>query len=282
MPNRGPVTLIMQEELLRGLDPEPAVVAAGHEVVRFSSGQDWKRILADLDHRLGPRSPMEPMTGRRVACFVSLEVAGHIRRHCGHLDRGVFLREERLQLHKFSGLMPEEWLLNSSFVLISLGQVPGRTAQIERLFGPELFIRPDSPMKEFAGTPVRTCDLAEEISAIRQIHHLHGDLLVAIDRARKIAPHEYRFWLADGETLTHAPYGFLVSEPAPPCPAAIRDLAVRVARAMEGWENPVVADFVLDEAGAPRLVELNGFSTSGFYEGVDFGAIARKLDEILF
>ena len=59
------------------------------------------------------------------------------------------------------------------------------------------------------------------------------------------------------------------------------DLAQRIGERLAPWETTVVADLVLDEGGVPRLVELNGFSTSGWYDGVDPAALAMHLDRLI-
>ncbi|MBW3243653.1 ATP-grasp domain-containing protein [Epibacterium sp. DP7N7-1] len=279
---RGPVHLIFQEDLLRGMDPALDVLLAGHVPHVFSSSDDWKTRLEALNRELGPVTPLEPETGARVAVFCSLQVAAHIRRHCDHLRQGILQDEDRLAIHVFTGLIPRDWLLNRDVILLPFGQVEARAAQLETLFGPRLFMRPDSSKKTFSGCVFDISDIGHEVSAQRQIHNIHGDELVAIDRARDIAPFEYRFWLAEGRVITHAAYALERIEDAPPCPPTVARLAEEVARHVEYTLPMVVADFVLDEGGQPRLVEVNGFSTAGFYPGTDFHALVTALDGLIY
>lgn len=277
----GPVHMIFQEELLRGLDPVPGVNSSGAAALVFSTSGNWRAELDRLDAELSPESPLDPMSGTRVAVFGSLEVAAYVRRNCGHLATGILQDEDHLSVQTFSGLMPREWLLNRETILLPFGQAASREDQLRALFGERLFMRPASSRKDFSGTVFEISDLAQELSAQRQLHNLYGDTLVAFDRAQAIAPHEYRFWLMNGEVVTCAAYSFEAGAPAPPCPQAVHSLASKVAEHVEVWADPVVADFVMDEGGVPRLVELNGFTSSGFYPGADFAAIARGLDRLL-
>lgn len=132
---RGPVHLIFQEELLRGMDPGPAVAQAGGKHHIFSADEDWQGHLEALNRDLGPVTPLEPETGARVAIFCSLQVAAHIRRHCDHLRQGILQDEDRLAVHVFTGLLPREWLLNRDSILLPFGQVEARADQLRGLFG---------------------------------------------------------------------------------------------------------------------------------------------------
>jgi len=141
-------------------------------------------------------------------------------------------------------------------------------------------------MKEFPGLCVDLNDLEQEISALAQIFRPDPSLLCVVDKARPLPAHEYRFWLADGRILSYASYAFgplgqHPKMPAPPCPEAMLRVAQRLAGFLEFWENPVVADLVLDEEALPKLVELNGFSTSGFYAGLNIKELFAAIEQIL-
>ena len=276
-PTDRSILFLVQDLIARDV---PVEVPAGHELLNFSATGDWKGRLAALDRHVAAASPLHPQGARRFMAFVSLDVARHIRRHCQELATGLWLPEEQLRYHAIAGAVPEEVLLNRSYILLPLGALAARTGQLRSLFGDRLFIRPDSPMKPFAGTPVATADLASEISALRQIHALQDDLLVMVDRAQDIDDREFRFWLADGEIVTQASYSLMALPPTEP-PGAIHELAARVAGITCDWTGPVVADFALDSAGLPRLVEMNAVSTSGFYPGMDAAALFAMIDRQL-
>lgn len=272
-----PLVILLQDVICRGAKAADGFLAAGCEVIRFTAEGDWRARLRSIECALSPRQG-EPAA--RVACFVSLDAARYIRRDCPALARGLFLDEERLRVQCWSGILPSQMQLNRAFILLPFGQLAKRRRQLEALFGDEFFIRPDSAMKTFAGTPVSAERLEAEVNALRQIHHLHGDELVVVDRGREIGPVEWRFWLADGAVVTHAPYSFTGST-ADVMPEGLMNLAREAAARLEGWCNPVVADFAQEMDGPLRLVELNALSTSGIYPGADTTAIARLLDSLI-
>lgn len=275
-----PFLVVLQKELLGATNPGEETRELGHEVWEFSASEDWKRRLEDLEGQLAISSICRPVL------FVSLDVARYVMRHLPHLRRGLLLDPERLKVHRWSGFLAPDLLLNRSFILLPFGSILARKAQIERLFGPRVFLRPDSAMKEFPGFSLQVSDLDREISAATQIWRPDADLLCVIDKAQVLPPHEYRFWMADGQVLSHAPYAFGPSgvhetlEPGP-CPDLVIVQAQKLARDLEFWENPVVADLALDAEGVPRLVEINGFSTSGFYPGMHLTDLLAGLDPIL-
>ncbi len=273
----GPLTVLLQDVICRGARAAEGFLAAGCEVLRFTASGDWRAQLRSIERSLGPRAG-EPISS--VACFVSLDAARYIRRACPELERGLFLDEDRLRVQCWSGILPAEMQLNRGFILLPFGQLANRRRQLEALFGDAFFLRPDSAMKTFAGTPVSAEDFETEVNALRQIHKLHGDELVVVDRGREIGPVEWRFWLADGGVVTHAPYSF-TGAAAGEMPDGLMDLAREVAMRLEGWCNPVVADFAEETGGRPRLVELNALSTSGIYPGAEVSRLATVLREHL-
>lgn len=275
-----PFLVVLQEELRGATDPAPEIRALGHEVSEFSATGDWRSHLEMLEDRMAASGSHRPIL------FVSLDAARFVRKRCPILRRGLLLDPEKLKVHRWSGYLPQELLLNRSFILLPFGSILARRAQIESLFGRRIFLRPDNSMKEFPGFCLDLEDLDREISALIQIYRPDPSLLCVIDKAHSLPIHEYRFWLADGEILSCAPYAFgpQGQHPelqAPPCPENMLRTARRLADLLEVWENPVVADLVLDKKQIPRLVEINGFSTSGFYPGLKMGELLKAMDQIL-
>jgi hypothetical protein len=277
---RSPLHVVIQEELLRGADL--SAWQAGEEVIlhRFSSRHNWAAFLNELEDEILQKTPK---TGYpRVAIFCSLQVCAHIRRHNPGLRSGILQNENRLDANCFSGICPDDWLLNDDAIWLPFGGLEARKGQLKTLFGERIFMRPNSSRKSFTGFCFHIDDLSFEISAQRQIHNIHDDEIVMLARARDIAPYEYRTWLCAGEILSVAPYSYAPEVAPPPCPAALLELAGKVASKIEIWADPVVADFALDENGTPKLVETNGFTSSGLYQGVDFAALVRGLRRIFF
>lgn len=258
-------TVIIQEGLVQVGNASP-IKDLGNVV--FCSKSDWREIFTRIESGLGPEG--------RVFALCSLTVARRARTLFPKISRGIWIDEAPLRVSSFTGLVPETMLLNRTGIFLPLGTVSGRTDQIRSLYGDQVFIRPDSPMKAFAGTVCRTDDLAAEVSAIRQVNALHGDVLVFVDRAREIGLTEVRFWACDGEIVTAAPYAHDGEEPVLSGEdfGKAERLARRVAAIMEPVVNPVVIDVVFED-GEARLVEMNAFSTSGVYAGADVRRIVE-------
>ena len=269
--------ILLQHELSGATDPTPAFMDAGCEVYGFSALQahDWRGRLRALDAGFTP--------GRPAIGFVSINAADFIRMSCPALSQILAYRPLALRHHAWSALVPLDLQFNRGFVLLPFGHLAGNADRLRLLYGDRLFLRPDSARKVFSGLICATGDLAATASMLRQAHAVTDDTLVVVDRAQPVEGHEYRFWIARGAPVAHAAYifgaqGVDPDRPAPPCPASIHALAgslLEWAPLLETIDDFLVADFILDTEGAPRLVEINAWSTSGFYPGVDFAAIVR-------
>lgn len=273
--------VIVQEGIANFSKTGDTLEAAGYRVERIEEGGDWRLRLAELDLVAAGQGPMFPGTRPPVFIFCSLQVAGQVERCHADLARGLWLDADWMRFSSWSGGLPGDMLLNRSFILLPFGHLSQRKEQIRTMFGNRIFLRPDSGRKEFPGIVIDLDEFEREISSMRQAWHAQDDLLVVVDAAREIAPHEYRFWISEGEIITHAPYTPMPDEdgklgPAPACPPEISDLALRVARHMSISERPIVADLVM-EGKTARLVEINAMSTSGHYDGMDPVALIEAI-----
>lgn len=267
---------LVQEEVLGATDPLPDLRAAGLDVCHFSAldGADWRERLLDFDRQVD--------SGMLGAIFVSINVADFIRKRCPALRQHLAYRPEALHYHAWSSLVPGNVQLNRDFMMLPFGFLADRQAMLRKAYGDRLFLRPDSPRKPFSGLTCATIDLPGTVAMLRQTHAVANDMLVVVDRARNISPFEYRFWLADGEVVSVAGYmfgqhGMMPGVVIPPCPDALVRLAeslLRRAPFLETIDCLLVADLVMEDE-SPRLIELNAWSTSGFYPGVDVVRLAE-------
>ena len=257
--------VLMQDDILRNVSA--ATIGNDRDVFRFRADEGWDdRIAEAIDKR------------SRVIAFCSLNVAARLKR--SHPRIAVWGDDPGLRVSRFAGVLPSHMLLNNSGIWIPFGKIRERKRQLRALYGTRFFIRPDGSGKTFSGTVIRVDDLDAEISSIRQTSAIRDDEMVFIDKAQRFRPTELRFWLSGGEVVTSAPYTH-EGAPVGPGPETVREaagLAREAARAMEPVLDMMVADFVAVSGGV-KLLELNGFSTSGIYPGADVAAIVAAARE---
>ena len=262
------LNVLYQDEIVRGIDPAPAIAGAGARPWRIETAR-WRE---DLD-RIA-----EASSGERHLLFVTLPVARHVRRAVPGLAGGVILRPEILRHHVYSAALPADLLLNPRGIYLPWGRLPGEAGALSTLFGDHLFIRPDSPMKPFTGFDVRVGDLGREHAALSQTDRVEAAEMCFIAPARPMPSRETRVWCVEGRAVTSAAYGWSrEAETGDRADPGILAAAERVAAALEYHERILTADFaVLD--GAPKLVEINATSTSGWYRGMDAAALLAALE----
>lgn len=254
----SPRLILVQDVMLRGVHP--------------SSLPDHAEMFSGLDGWAAP-AQAAAAEGRGVIAFCALGVA----RRIGALrpDVAVWGDDPCLSVSGFSGIVPGDLRLNRTGIWLPFGEIESRMAQIRLLYpGGKLFIRPDGAGKAFPGMTVHVSDLKAELSSLRQVFGVGGDLLTFIDRERKFARTELRFWVAGGRIVTWAPYAHegLPSRPDPRIVDMAACVAQEAGRLMENRVDMIVAD-VATATNDARLIEVNGFSTSGIYAGADVRAI---------
>jgi len=258
-------TILVQERMLRGLIP-PA--QAGRWAIRV--WHDTPQWQADLD---GIEAGLPPGP---VVVHASLLVARWLRAHparCPRLAAGIILPEAALTAHALNGALGP-LALNHQALYAPFGALASMEEALVRALGPTLFLRPDSSMKAFAGRPIQAADWQAEIAAIATIDRPDPGLLCMIAPAQPLLQPEWRFWCIEGAPVAAAPYSFDAPIPDNARPdTALARCAQEGAERLLGADSLMVVDCARTQDGRVHVVEANGFSTSGFYPGVDFHAL---------
>jgi hypothetical protein len=265
---------LIQKEIMGATRPDHVAGEMGYSAITFSPREieDWKLFLQNVDRDLtGPC---------QIHC--AIEVADFISRSCPKLAKHLFYRPNFLHHIYWTSLIPRKFQLNTSWIALPLGEILSRKTMIETLFGDKLFLRPDSCRKIFPGYQIDLQNLEGEIGFLTSLGVQKTDLVI-LDRARSLAPVEFRFWIAQGEIVTFAPYALEdrgVPKPGQIGPSQMRDACQLAQRILE--ESPYLEtlderfvfdighDLVRDQQ---RLVEVNAWSTSGFYPHADIEKI---------
>jgi hypothetical protein len=276
MNSSSPLYVVAQEEVTGLGDIESCVPTS--RIIRFDA-RNGLRGPSGLAAKLARIE--EDMRDKRIVVFCSLDAARIIRRKHPALARGLVLNERFLHWHVYTPMLPSGVLLNEDHVLLPFGLLVRSRNLIEKTFGQQVFIRPDSPQKIFPGMVIALEDIEREVFGLQQVYNPDPADMTVVSAARDLPDFEYRFWMISGQALSPASYAFKRPHAeAPPCPEEIRTLAKGLAKHLEWIEDAVVADFVLHD-GKPKLVELNAVSTSGFYPGFKLKPVLENLRNIL-
>ena len=232
--------------------------------------------LDDYLHELENKISLED----NLIVFCSVNTALRIQRKFKNLSRGVILDTKFTKWSTYSGLIPDEYLLNDSAIMMPFSKLYERKDQLQDLFGNEIFIKPDESIKSFSGFAFSINNMDYELDALRQTVNTQSEELIVVDKKKNLEDFEYRCWIIEGDVLSPAGYSFEKNHSdAPECPKEIIKLARHVNSFVEIYETVYTADFIMYE-GEPKLVEINGFSTSGFYPDIDFKSIIEKVKSL--
>lgn len=260
-------TVVVHACLLRGLTPPSHVGPWTVRVWDEAAHPDWRTALTDLEATL-PAGP--------VLVHASLQVARWLQRNLHHAPRlaaGVVLPESALAAHALNGALGD-LALNQHALYAPFGALMGLEGTLDRALGKARFVRPDGSLKTFAGRPVPAGQWADEIRAIAQIDRPDPTTLCMIAPLQTLSQPEWRFWCVEGEPVAWAPYAFDATFPAGLTPPSDLRAAARLgAERLMGADSLMVVDAAHDAHGVAKVIEANGFSTSGFYPGVDFDAL---------
>jgi len=254
-------TVVVDARIARGV-PLPTATPSWR-VHTWTPSARWMED-ADALERAHPEGPLLLHTTVPIARALLLHPTRWPR-----LSGAVSLPGALLDAHHQNGRLGD-LALNRTALYAPLGQLDALDAVLNRALGPDRFLRPNSPFKPFAGRPVPAGDWAHELASVRALERPGEDTLCMVAGRQAIEQPEWRFWCVDGTPVGWAPYAFEAG-PWPglqPSADLVHTAARGAERLLEG-DGLLVVDVCRDGEGAPRVVEANAFSTSGFYPGVD-------------
>lgn len=173
-----------------------------------------------------------------------------------------------------------EYLLNQECCFLPLAEFKRKKDLYFEKFGKDgkLFVRPDSPFKEFTGFVVKKEDFDRRILTM-SYGDLDPTLMILIAKPKNILG-EYRFYLSKDEVITGSRYKLNEEhdEAVGYSGNALR-LAQEISKA--SWRpSPIfVADIGETDEGECKLLEINSFNCSGMYL-CDLEKIVNKTNEI--
>ena len=252
--------ILIQNCISRDVDIAKKAETIGIEVVDLGD-RPHIEVLANFEAEAGKALIPSPV-------FCSLQVGKAIRRSFPNLARGLDMPLEFLRHGHYSALLEPRFLLNGAGIYLPWSRIARSTDMLTQIFGPRIFLRPDSPAKPFTGFTTTIDELAFELSAREQTDHVRPEEMVFLAQARDLPEHEFRFWIMGSEIITSTSYSWDPGAGQLSPPPYVHDVARQIAKALEHHCQNFVADFVLLN-GEPRLVELNAISTSGWYPGMD-------------
>lgn len=173
-----------------------------------------------------------------------------------------------------------DYLLNREYMFTTLAEFERRKDWIFNTFGEDnkVFIRPDSPYKDFTGFVVQKDEFDRKIVTM-SYGNLEHNLMMMVAKPQKILA-EYRFYLCQDEVITGSRYMINGEhdEEKGYSGNALR-CAEKVSKAK--WRpSPVfVADIGELENGECKLLEVNSLNCSGMYY-CDMEKIVKKVNEL--
>lgn len=260
-----PLNIYVHDVVTRGLTLPQSENTRIHT---FTTEDDWRALLKNANAQKEP-----------AFLHASLQVTRWAQKlPAGALTAGISLPNglaSHVQMTRFGGNG-----LNPDGLFVPFSHVPTYWPQFQKIFGPNLFLRPDSEMKTFTGRPMTPEMYTIEMATLEQIDRVPSDTMCQISPMQDIQMPEWRFWCIDERPITWAPYAFdaEVDSNAQPDTDLVQ-LATWGAQQMIDIDHLMVIDCVRLKNGTPKIVEANGFSTSGFYPGMDLEKLWFELKD---
>lgn len=237
-----------------------ATSAVGHRLVEWDDGW-WGAGLPRLD---GP-----------VVFHGSLGNAHGIRTRARGWQPGAFCATDAFRC---SAWYPraQRWLLHGRYEVLSAEQLVSGPGRVFHGIGAEgeAFVRPDSPLKPFAGRVVALKDVS--LAALDHGFYFDDEQLPVVVAPIRSVGQEWRFVVVDRRVVAGSGY---LAEGRTAVSQAPDSEAWRFAAEVASELEPPELVYVLDVCDTPeglRLLELNPFSGADLY-GCDLSAVVAEV-----
>ncbi|NDV50640.1 ATP-grasp domain-containing protein [Salipiger sp. PrR003] len=263
-------------------------IVRGHPIEQLCADRGWQAHHLDPMHFQDATQEIERTLfksvlgkGEPVVCLTAIRLAmqaPHLK--LPTLQRGIIASKWKLTWSNYAAVLPNDVLLNPFGILFPWQHLKTKDAIscLRGSFGDKgVFIRPNSPWKPFAGFPTTWDGYEYNINSYESLESIEPGEICVVFPIKEISNIEWRFWVVAGKVVTWAPYSWRDMEPsAQRMPQGMLEQVERVIGRLEGYEDSLVIDMVETDDGI-KLVELNGLSTAGFYEGMDVSALFNAL-----
>lgn len=231
---------------------EEAAREAGHKVYKtkyipFSKEPDWNACLQFPE-------------GSCVVTHGTVQFCQQIEKHMGRMwTPSMYFNKNVKSFSKFAAYVGND-LLNNDYVILPFAEAKRRHVEQEATF-----IKPESGLKEFTGQVV---SYKEDYDKISPHHPIDPDTLCVISSAKDIKA-EFRYIICNKKVITGSEYRWdnvldVRQDTHPLCDAMAR----KIAEADWQPDTVYVCDVALVHDGdkqSAKVIELNAFSSSGFY-----------------
>jgi hypothetical protein len=169
----------------------------------------------------------------------------------------------------------KKWMVNSDSIIVRLDAV----AALPYARDDELFVRPNSDFKEFAGAVMSFGALRDwSASIVGQGFEIDGSLLIAVASPKPIRS-EWRIFATEGPNIIAATRYRFNGHLAPQAGAPQEVLAFVETRLREWMPSPALALDVAEVNGGLRILELTDLHSAGHYMA-DLEAVAIEVSKV--
>lgn len=207
--------------------------------------------------------------------FCSINNANFLLKNNHLLSTGVFLPQYPYQSgildwNHYSTIIPQKFLLNSDGLIFPFSKLKQNRKFIFDNIGRKIFIRPISPWKPFTGFDTVVEDFDYDLNSYQKLSNVNPYELCLVAPYKEINTLEYRFWMVEGNIATVAPYNMTLQQTVDyqPPPDDMIKMVKEISEILTIYDHCFVIDMCISN-GEPKMVELNGFSTSGWYNGMN-------------
>lgn len=220
------------------------------KVGKFNRYNEFLNIINKNDDFVG-KNYLEPIT-----CLSSLSTA----RNCGFYDKDTYY------VSNYSKYLGEEFL-NENYVIMPLSKLANASEFTADLLGAFIsdvaFIKPNSGFKTFTGDCIDYTEVGEFCRNLLNMGVSENELCI-ISTAKDIKDFEFRFWIINGEIITHSAYSWADS-------GDYKD--IKANNKMISYIERIIKDIkisaytidicILEDSF--KVVEINNIYTSGTY-----------------
>ena len=273
------INILLQTELKK----DATLVVPDNFVIHGFSARNnlhWRDFIEEIAYE-------KMKDGESWISFVSIQVAGFISRlEDSPLKHSLIFPSmhkmydyrNTLFWNVWNSYIPNDIKLNTTGKFDTISNLIDKKLDIN---SNRVFIRPISPWKPFAGFDCSLDEISYEMNSRVQLERLDKSEMIAVYPYQPIDEIEWRVYVINGDVVTYSPYSWNAEANLD---ISVREDILDVARKAYQYLEDLGDNYVIDVCtinGVPKVLEINGVSTSGWYKNIDtkrlFEAISTQI-----
>lgn len=264
--------LILQDEILKNAKLDLPESWSVYQFSGKSRDINWRELLKEIE------ADLQKDVDNTVLSFLTIPCAGYMKRqHPNSVIANGLLFPSLHDMYDYrnplfwnvwNSVIPDNMKLNNTYFYSTIQDCIESEGSVLPNEWKQVFVKPVSPWKPFAGFDCSKENLKFELEARISLENVDLSETIIIDSFKAFPSTEWRMYFLEDKLVSFSSYSWENEQLPTNLPEEVKSVGERASMLLSKYGDNYVIDAVLHN-GKAKILEINAISTSGWYEHLD-------------